>query len=272
MTYTGNMNYSQELEFAKGLAREAGIIMKQYFRVENNLQWKSDNTPLTIADTTINSLVINRVKAQFPKHGIIGEEESYESERDYVWVVDPIDGTMPYSIGIPLSMFSLALVERKKGTALVAVAYDPQLDTLYSAHKGKGAFLNDQPILTSPAETLKGGYTSVLGGIDRISHKKFYQTGKCADLVRDEGARVFTLYSHVYAAVRVASGELLAASLGYGSPWDSAACSLIVQEAGGIAVGVEGKLRRYDEWGDGCLVVANQVILDKMLNIIQRAQ
>lgn len=266
------MNYSLELEFAKQLARDAGVTMSQYFRVENNLQWKSDDTPLTIADTTINAMVIDRVKEQFPEHGVIGEEESYETERELVWVVDPIDGTMPYSLGMPLSMFSLALVERKEGRALVAVAYDPQLDMLYSAMKGGGAFLNNQPISTSTAETLKNGYVSILGGLDRASGKQFYQVGQCVDLMRGQGAKTFMLYSYVYVAVRVATGELLAASLGFGSPWDSAACSLIVQEAGGIAVGVDGEPRRYDEWGCGCLVACNRTVLDTVLNIIQKAQ
>ncbi len=80
------MDYAEELEFAKGLALEAGGIMRRYFNAEDiGTTWKQDNTPLTVADTTINELVISRVKEMFPKDGVIGEEASYETERPRVW-------------------------------------------------------------------------------------------------------------------------------------------------------------------------------------------
>src|SRR5690606_7148188 len=106
------------LAFAKTLATEAGQIMRDHFVLGIDTEWKQDATPLTIADTSINQLVIDQVKQRFPTHGVLGEEASFGTDREYLWVVDPVDGTMPYSHGIPTSTFSLALVQN--GQPIVA--------------------------------------------------------------------------------------------------------------------------------------------------------
>ena len=116
------MSYEKELDFAKALALEAGEIMRKYFRSDRlGTVQKDDLTPLTVADTAINDLVIERVQHEFPEHGVLGEEASYEPNRQWIWVVDPIDGTSPYSCGIPISTFSLALVNKKDGQPYVSV-------------------------------------------------------------------------------------------------------------------------------------------------------
>jgi myo-inositol-1(or 4)-monophosphatase len=103
------VSYEKELRFATDLAQEAGAIMDRYFRAEDiGTELKQDLTPVTVADTTINDLVIDRVQQSYPEHGVLGEENSYEPTRDRIWVVDPIDGTVPFSLGIPTSTFSLA--------------------------------------------------------------------------------------------------------------------------------------------------------------------
>lgn len=265
------MSYQKELDFARELASEAGKIMRTYFRSEDiNTTWKGDNTPLTVADTTINRLVIDRVKKQFPDHGIIGEEESFSPDRDFVWVVDPIDGTMPFSLGMPNSTFSLALVERKNGQPIVAVAYDPQLDHLYSATVGGGASLNGSPIRTALERDLKQGYVFVWHG--GYNDKVYFDKGKLLDFIHEKAGRYFIVPSFVYYASRVASGEFRGAILDYGSPWDSAAVALLVKEAGGVALDLNGNERRYDEFGSGCLLAANQEIADTLLSLIKEAK
>lgn len=260
-------SYDKEFAFAKDLAAHAGDIMKRYFRAEDiNTEWKDDKTPLTVADTKINNLVIERVKQEFPDHGVIGEEDSFETERDFVWVVDPIDGTMPFSLSIPVSMFSLALVDRKDGQAILGVAYDPELDHLYSAQVGKGAQLNDKPIHVSTQKDLDKSYISIMGNF-----KGDFKPGLASDLARDMGAKPFVLFSQVYSATKIASGELLGSIFGYGSPWDSAAVSVIVQEAGGVVTDMTGKQRRYDEWADGCVLSANNEVHEELLKIVKQA-
>src|SRR5690606_26788011 len=95
---------TEYLSFAKQLAIEAGAIMHKYHRsARRTTTWKDDNSPVTLADRDINSLVIQKIKDTFPDHGVIGEEESYEADRSYVWVVDPIDGTAPFDLGMQCS-------------------------------------------------------------------------------------------------------------------------------------------------------------------------
>ncbi|MCA9333025.1 inositol monophosphatase [Candidatus Saccharibacteria bacterium] len=262
------MDYKKELEFAKKLAQKAGDIMLRYFKAEDiGTVWKEDNTPLTVADTTINRMVIEEVKKVYPNHGIIGEEESFCEDREKVWVVDPIDGTMPFSLGIPVSTFSLALVDRSDGQSVLGVVKDPYQDHIYSAAKDSGAFLNDLSIHTGDYRSLNKAYISVLGG----TNNKTFRPGIAFDLARDSGSKNFSLLSQVYAAVKVASGEFAGSIFGYGAPWDSAAVSIIVKEAGGEVTDLYGKSRRYDEWGDGCVLASNRTIMNKLLSIVDKA-
>jgi myo-inositol-1(or 4)-monophosphatase len=100
------------LSFAKAVAAESAEIALKYFSFETETTWKGDNTPLTVADTEINDLVIKRINEAYPEHSIYGEEKSDIKENSqYIWVCDPIDGTMAFSCGLPIFVFSIALVD-----------------------------------------------------------------------------------------------------------------------------------------------------------------
>ena len=105
----------------------------KYFNQDNGASYKGDNTIVTLADTEINSYLINRVKEKYPEHYVDGEEEQF-GKSDYVWVFDPVDGTAMYARHIPVAVFSLALVIN--GISVVGVVYDPCTDSLYTAIKG----------------------------------------------------------------------------------------------------------------------------------------
>src|SRR3989344_220791 len=144
----------QYRNFALKIAKEAGKIMKEYFVVGMARKEKEDTSPVTEADLKINSLLIKKVSRLFPSHSVLGEEESNMIKgSEYVWVCDPIDGTVPYSLGLPISVFSLALV--KNGEVILGVVYDPFCDRLYVAEKDKGAYLNDKKIHVLDASTLE---------------------------------------------------------------------------------------------------------------------
>ncbi|MET0779291.1 MAG: inositol monophosphatase, partial [Candidatus Saccharimonadales bacterium] len=136
---------SAELRFAKQLAYEAGKIMLHYFNArDKGVTIKDDQSPVTLADTEINALVIERVKAQFPADGVLGEEACFGLGRSNLWVVDPLDGTPPFARGVPLSTFCMALVQN--GKPIVAVVYDPYMDRLFWACDGLGAYENDRKL------------------------------------------------------------------------------------------------------------------------------
>lgn len=266
-------SYELELDFAIKMAEDAGKIMTKYFRSDEiNTEWKDNHTPITIADQKINDLLIAKVEKDFPNHGVIGEEGSFMEERDMVWVVDPIDGTSPYILGIPTSTFCLALVDRKDGQPVIAVVYDPFLDDMYTARKNGGAFVNNRPIKTKNAKTLHHNYLAVNAFAKKLQDGKVViRPGKLMEKIRLEGGKCLTFQSHVYTAMRVASGELIGSILAFGSPWDSAAASLIVSEAGGVATDLEGKPRRYDQFENGTVVAANETILKIIIKEIKRS-
>jgi inositol-phosphate phosphatase / L-galactose 1-phosphate phosphatase / histidinol-phosphatase len=111
------------LYFAIKIAKEAGDIMRAHFSLGMKKEWKEDNSPLTITDTAINELVIQKVKESFPEHGVLGEEASLETtDATHIWVVDPVDGTIPFSHGVPTFAFSLALVV--DGVPQLGVVFD----------------------------------------------------------------------------------------------------------------------------------------------------
>jgi myo-inositol-1(or 4)-monophosphatase len=263
------VSYQKELEFAKELAYEAGNIMRRYFRAEDiGTEWKADDTPVTVADLKINRLVIDKVKEVFPNQGVLGEELSYKPERQLIWVVDPIDGTAPFRLGIPVSTFSLALVDRKDGQPLVAVTYDPYLDHLYNATIGDGAYLNGNKIQASKSAKLHQGSVSIYG--PPLKTKKInYSQGRTIDEVRRRKARNFSFASGVYTASKVATGEFASVAIGNDPPWDVAAAALLVQEGGGVVSNLEGGVRRFDEPGLGCVLSANPKVHQEMLDIIK---
>jgi len=114
----------QYLEFAKKLAKEAEEISLKYFSFEVERIIKEDNTPLTKADTEINDLVIKRINEIYPEHSIYGEEKSELKENSkYIWVCDPIDGTMPFSNGLPIFTFSIALVDQSNGLPIKQLVF-----------------------------------------------------------------------------------------------------------------------------------------------------
>lgn len=267
------MNYDKELAFAKELAHDSGKIMRCYFRAEDiGIEWKKDNSPVTTADIQINNLVIEKVKASFPEHGVLGEEASFEPQRELLWVLDPIDGTAPFSLGIPVSTFSIALVDRNDdGQPVVAVAYDPYLEQLYIATKGDGAFLNGRRLKTSTNKSLFKSYVTLYGPPVK-SGSLNYWPGQTLDQLRAKGAHTLNFSSGVYTGAKIASGEFAALVMGNGSPWDTAAICLLVEEAGGIVTDLEGNKRRFDEFGLGCILAANQTILTAMLEIVKNSK
>lgn len=264
------MNYDKELTFAKELAYEAGTIMRRYFRAEDiGTEWKEDSTPLTAADTAINSLVIKRVQETFPEHGVIGEEDSFEHERDLLWVVDPIDGTGPFSLGIPISTFSIALVDRKDGQPVLAVVYEPHFEHMYSAVRGHGAFLNDTPLKTSSAETLARNYFLIVGGFK--NETPTYLTGKCIDVIRDQDGKTMSVPSFIYFGCKIATGEFAGAVAGLKTTWDLVTVALIVQEAGGVVTDLQGNPQRYDGDCRGLVAAANPAIHERLMQAIKAA-
>lgn len=227
-------------KFAEDFALKAGQVIRENFGLGMSKQWKKDNTPVTEADLRINSLLIKEVQTRFPGHSIIGEEESSQSgNSEYAWVCDPVDGTIPFSHGIPVSTFSLALT--KNGESILGVVLDPFQEHLFSAVKEQGAFLNGQPIHVSNTTNFRG-----LGSYEIFAEMR-YDTSKLIEHLRlKEKVKLISLASIIYPSVLVAAGELLFTVFPHDTAHDAAAVKVIVEEAGGKVTDLFGNDQRYD--------------------------
>lgn len=246
----------QYLDFAKELALEAGGVITKYFNTEEMAaEVKGDHSALTLADTTINELVINQVKAKFPKHGVMGEEGDYESNRRSVWIVDPVDGTDEFVIGLPISVISIALVE--DGQAKVGVVYDPYTERLYSASLGGGAYENDRRLDLTDYQTFGRRKIShdVQGAVGWSVFSDAVVYGLVANALNQDGKTAFYNLPYVQAAVRVAVGKMDAHISSNKKPWDFAACGLIAAEAGAKVTDIFGEpIPRTDREVRGCCI------------------
>lgn len=195
------------LDFAKSVALEAGDIMRKYFGKKPDVHLKANNTIVTVADEEINDLVIKRVTERYTDHDIDGEEASQRRGSRYVWVCDPIDGTASFAIGLPVSVFSLALVI--DGQPEVGVIYAPFSDHLYWASRGRGAYMNSQPIhasqhsLDDRVEMNIDWWPSAPWDVMQVVH----------DLAYEKDVYVTTIGSTTHAAALVARDEFVASVL-----------------------------------------------------------
>lgn len=252
------MNYETELMVAKDIARQAGVIMLEYFDGDQQVEIKSDNSPVTIADKKINSLVISELQKHFDDV-IIGEEEStgeYGSGRR--WFCDPIDGTIAFVSGIPTAMFSLALVE--DGRPVVGVAYDPFLDKMYEAVKGGGAYCNGKKMSVS-SRTIGGGVVAINAGTAKIRYPHI-------EHLLDKKIKVRPLANGaVCKSCLVARGKIEGYIEVGVSGHDMAAVDLMTEEAGGLATGLDGKILDYQKPFKGA-IVSNRIIHDELVTAL----
>jgi len=241
-------------DFAISLAKRAGKIMRANFKMGMKKQWKSDSSPVTVTDKKINRLVIESVKKNFVSHDVLGEEESHRPNRgEFVWVCDPVDGTVPFSHGIPTFTFSLALV--RNGQPILGVIYDPIMDRMYFAQKGGGAFLNNKKIKVNKQNLLRG----VVG----------WSSNTMSELRKKlPNMAIIQLWSICYEGVLVASGELNATYYSHYNAHDAAALKIIVEEAGGKVTDQDGKEQRYDRRINGALM-SNGVVHKQLLNFLK---
>ncbi len=234
---------SSYLPEVERIAREAGALLMGYFVKRVTIEYKGDVDLVTEADRASEKLIVERLQARWPEHGIVGEEGTRsETDAEHRWYVDPLDGTTNFAHGYPVFCVSIALV-RKDGQLEVGVLYDPTRDEMFSAERGTGAALNGEKLQVSKTKKL----AESLLGTGFPSHKRhknpnihfYHQLTLRSHGVRRAGSAALDL-------ANVASGRYD----GYWefnlNPWDTAAGVLIVQEAGGMVTRFDGTAFRLD--------------------------
>lgn len=226
------------LECAVEIAHQAGSLLRYYSDRHVQFELKGDFDLVTEADRASEKLIVERLKARFPDHGIVAEEGSgHESPSEYRWYVDPLDGTTNFAHGYPVYNVTLAL--EKGGELIAGVIFDPNRDELFTCEKGGGAFLNGSRIRVSRAAILNEslfctGFPSRRRHLDVNIHF-YHQLAMATHGVRRGGAAAIDL-------AYVACGRLDGFWEFGLSPWDMAAGKLLVEEAGGVCRDMKGGL------------------------------
>lgn len=234
-------------DFAINMAKDAGEIIRRNFVSGMSKEWKSDLTPVTETDYRINTMLIERVQKEYPNCGVLGEEESFNEKAQNLWVCDPVDGTIPFSHGVPICTFGLALV--KDGEVILGLIYDPFMDNMFFAEKGVGAFLNGEKISVSDrSETNKS-----LIELTNWARAPYYMAN-LLDLLEKDGAITTHYCSILYFCALVALGEYIGDIYAGDLPHDVAAAKIIVEEAGGKVTDLFGEEQRYDQKIKGAII------------------
>lgn len=263
----------ERLEFGVNLANEAADIMV-YHADSSDLgtEEKDDGTIATIVDREINRLVLGRIGERYPDDGILCEEsdsEAYDPERS-TWVIDELDGTVPYAKGMANCAFSLALVQ--DGEPLFGVVCEPmgRRRRMYTAMSGEQTHLNGTPIRVSKSPL---GRRALLN----VEWWPFAEEG--FDIERDMhqlslATKSYVLHggSTVSAGVAVARGasEACVSAVTIGKFMDVAALIPIVQGAGGRVTDLRGTLHRIDGSPIKGAVISNGVVHDELLEWCRR--
>lgn len=222
----------EAMEKVKQVALETGRMQRENIaRKDLEIHTKSTNIDLvTEIDIKSELLIIAFIKNYYPSHGILAEESGMTAtDSDYLWVIDPLDGTGNYAQGLPIFAISIALQYR--GETVLGLVYNPIIEQLFTAIKGQGTYLNGKRVFVSIKTkliecVLATGFPNDIAenSVNNIAY--FSEIVLHARAIRRLGAAAYDLAC-------VAAGKFD----GYWelclSPWDVAAASLLVEEAGG---------------------------------------
>ncbi|XP_075513775.1 inositol-phosphate phosphatase-like isoform X1 [Primulina tabacum] len=229
---------------AVDVAKIAGEVIKHGFYLTKHVEHKGQVDLVTETDKTCEKLIFDHLKQHFPEHKFVGEETTAacgatELTQEPTWIVDPLDGTTNFVHGFPFVCVSIGLTIGR--IPMVGVVYNPIMDELFMAIRGKGAFLNGKAIkVSSQTELVKALLATEVGTkrdkatVDETTNRINSLLFKVRSL-RMSGSCALNLCG-------IACGRLdLFYELGFGGPWDVAAGAVIVTEAGGLVFDPSGK-------------------------------
>jgi histidinol-phosphatase len=228
------MQPSPYLDAAIEAARAAADVIRHYYRRQLEVTVKADNSPVTQADIEAEQTIRRLLEARFPAHGFFGEETGRDrADAEYLWLVDPIDGTKSFVRRYPFFSTQIALMH--EGRIIVGVSSAPAFDELAWAEAGRGAFLDDEPVRVSDVDTIADATISS-GNLATLARgPRWKKWGSVvADVNRIRG------YGDFYHYHLLASGRIDAVVESDVNILDIAALSLLVEQAGGRFTDLDG--------------------------------
>jgi histidinol-phosphatase len=255
------MNLRPYLEFGAQTAYEAGRLTLGYFGTQAaRPEFKADDTPVTVADREAERLIRERIGARYPKHAILGEEygEAEGSDPDHRWIVDPIDGTKSFVLGVPL--YGVLIGLEIEGVCEVGAAYFPAIDEMVCAATGEGCFRNGRRANVSTTRSLAQGVASYTDAVSFEEHGRWDAWLRVISAVGDSRG-----WSDSYGHALVATGRVELMLDPIMDPWDCGPFPPILREAGGY----------FGDWSGNETVYANEALsttthlLPEVLSLIE---
>lgn len=248
------------LDFTLKTAGRAGAIALRHFRRTNKISFKSRQDILTAADTEVEDFIVKEIGKKFPEHGILAEESGkHRSNSDYLWVVDPIDGTVNYAAGLPCFAISIGLAYKKQ--PVLGVVYDPYHSEFIYAEKGRGAYINGKRVrIGSEKELIKSVVMTDLG------HRRSLQIVRRIKVLLPAVRAVRIFGSASRGLVDVAIDRAQAYVHNDLQPWDVAAACIVIREAGGDVLSFKGQPWQLH---DRTVVASNGILSKKLLRYVQ---
>jgi len=251
------------IEDIKYIAKLAGDVIRNYFGKNFSVEFKSDVRNLvTQADKESEETIIDFIKKKYPSHGILAEESGSQSiNSDYLWVIDPLDGTSNFAHGLPI--FSVSIGLQFKEEIIMGVIYDIMRDKLYYAEKGSGAFRDNIKLSVSKNDKIEEsflvtGFPYNINQNPENAFEKFIALTKVSRAVRRLGSAAIDF---CYVAEGVFDGFWEV----HLNPWDICAGKLLVEEAGGIVTDFNNnKINIHNK----TILASNGLIHDKMISIL----
>jgi len=251
---------SDYLKSAIEIAREAGALLAGLFEDGVEISYKRRADLVTVADRRSEALIVERLRAHFPSHGIVAEEGGGQAATsEYCWYVDPLDGTTNFAHGFPVYCVTLGLA--RAGEVIAGVVFDPSRNDLYTTERGAGAFLNGRPLHVSRTDKVSEslvatGFPPFASNHD-LNIQFYWRFTESTHGVRRAGSAALDLCS-------VAMGSFDGFWEMKLNPWDKAAGSLLVTEAGGRMSDVHGK--PFNLLADE-VFASNGLVHDEMLKV-----
>ncbi len=251
------MSLNNLLNFAVQTAYDAGRLTLSYFQSSLEINFKLDNSPVTLADKKAEELIRMRIEKAYPEHSIVGEEFGEVGNAPIRWFIDPIDGTKSFMRGVPLYAVLIGL--EIEGKVEVGAVYFPALDEMLYAATSMGSYLNGRQVQVSPINSLD---KAIISYTDGLSFEGF---GKQAPWQRLQKA-VYACrgWSDAYGHALVATGRCEAMLDPIMNTWDCAPFLVILSEAKGYCGNWVGEKTMYSQE----LLSCNDALLPRVLELI----
>jgi myo-inositol-1(or 4)-monophosphatase len=268
VTLANDVSLERALEVAMAAARKAGRILAKRRTLTREIKVKGWRDIVTDADFAANQAIRKILERAFPAHAILSEEDEHPDisarQSEFLWIVDPLDGTTNYSRSYPI--FSVSVALSQKGQGLVGVVYDPLRDECFYATRDGGAFLNGATIQAS----VTGKLEQALLGFELAREQGLRERG--LNWFSRLGSQTMTARIGGSAALSfcyVAAGRLDAYLHLALSPWDIAAGVLIAREGGARVTHLDGRAATLQ---GGAYLAGNRIIFPSLLRAVRQLE